>query len=429
MQSNDAPGEGPTTPQQIVIEGVTYDVARYAAKHPGGEILLKYLGRDATAAFAAFHVASVRKKLAGLKAKAPLVLPESELSSDAERDFAALHARARDEGLFASRPGFFIQQGLFVTALIAASVGLVAGFGGAAWSWVTGALLLGLAWQQAGWLAHDYLHNSVYPEREKGALAGLLIGSFYIGFSADWWKVKHNVHHALPNVLGDDTDIDTLPFLAFSEHELEKANALTRWLVRLQPLTIVPVLSMARINWCVQSLLWALRAPNVPNRGREIAAIVAHHLAVIGVMALLPDWGARLGFYLIAQLSAGLMIGSVFLVGHNARPMLRRDEAPGFYTLQCATTQNISPMPGMRWFFGGLDRQTEHHLFPMMPRHQHDRVVEGVKALCARHQVTYVDRGFVAGLVDVWRVLWRVSLAAWRRKDIAPPATPAAVAG
>ena len=39
------------------------------------------------------------------------------------------------------------------------------------------------------------------------------------GFSVDWWKSKHNTHHAAPNELADDgarvvdPDIDTLPLL------------------------------------------------------------------------------------------------------------------------------------------------------------------------------------------------------------------------
>lgn len=41
------------------------------------------------------------------------------------------------------------------------------------------------------------------------------------GFSVDWWKSKHNVHHAAPNELDEnhhavDPDIDTLPLLAWS---------------------------------------------------------------------------------------------------------------------------------------------------------------------------------------------------------------------
>jgi fatty acid desaturase len=50
---------------------------------------------------------------------------------------------------------------------------------------------------------------------------GYLIGNVFQGFSVSWWKAKHNQHHATPNVAGFDPDIDTMPFLAWYEDELQ----------------------------------------------------------------------------------------------------------------------------------------------------------------------------------------------------------------
>ena len=47
------------------------------------------------------------------------------------------------------------------------------------------------------------------------------------GFSVDWWKTKHNTHHAAPNELADDgarvvdPDIDTLPLLVCGRYKLD----------------------------------------------------------------------------------------------------------------------------------------------------------------------------------------------------------------
>ena len=37
------------------------------------------------------------------------------------------------------------------------------------------------------------------------------------GMSAGWWRVQHNKHHSMPQKLGYDVDLDTLPLVAFSE--------------------------------------------------------------------------------------------------------------------------------------------------------------------------------------------------------------------
>ncbi len=406
-----APSPSPDLP--IFVEGDAYDVAAWARKHhPGGEIVMRFLGLDATAVFAAFHGPRARKVLRAMRWKGEAVeAPAPSPDADVEADFTALRTKAEAEGLFVARRGFFYRHAALILAMVVASVATVALAPG--W-WPLAALVLGLAWQQAGWLTHDFLHHSVYDQRRWGDRLGLWMGGVVLGFSGDWWKRKHNTHHALPNVRGVDEDIDTLPFLAFSPHDLPGASGFARWMVRLQTVTALPVLATARINWWAQSFLWALRAPGVERRGWEIASLVAHHLWALGMLALLPTWSARVGFFLVSQLASGLMVGAVFLVGHNARPMFVRDEAPGFYALQLHTGQNVRAALGTRWFFGGLDRQIEHHLFPTMPRHNHDRVREAVVALCARHGLPYTERGFVQGLGDVAAVLGRVSRLAWR---------------
>merc|ERR1719324_1909517 len=83
------------------------------------------------------------------------------------------------------------------------------------------AVIMGLFWQQCGWLSHDFLHHQVFDKRGWGNAFGYFLGNFYQGFSTAWWKNKHNTHHAVPNVLHGDPDIDTLPFLAWGEAMVE----------------------------------------------------------------------------------------------------------------------------------------------------------------------------------------------------------------
>ena len=63
-----------------------------------------------------------------------------------------------------------------------------------------GAFFIALFWQQNGWLAHDFLHHQVFGKRVYGDIMGLIIGNLWQGFSVEWWKDKHNTHHAIPNM-------------------------------------------------------------------------------------------------------------------------------------------------------------------------------------------------------------------------------------
>jgi fatty acid desaturase len=395
----------------VHIDGVAYDVEHWARKHPGGEVMLRFLGKDATAAFLAFHQRRSHKTLKAFRVKGERPeAPVPESAHAVERAFAALRDEVEAAGAFTGRRGYFLARGAFIIGLILGSVALLAF---APTFWPLAALAVGLAWQQCGWFAHDLLHHSVFDRRAAGDRYGLLMGGVVLGFSADWWKRKHNTHHALPNVIGTDPDIDVLPLLAFDERQRASASAWIRaTFLRLQPLTVLPILAFARLNWVVQSILWTLFAPGVRHRRAELLAHLAHQAWSLGMLALLPTWGERLGFFLVAHLSSGLMTGSVFMVGHNARPMLAEaGEAPGFFALQVLTTQNVRTNVLTGWFFGGLDHQIEHHLFPSLPRHEHAGVAARVREICAQHGLEYVERGFFVGLVDVWRVLFRVARA------------------
>ncbi len=406
---------GSEAAQRIVINGESYEVARWAKKHPGGAVILRFLGREATDAFMAFHSTAARKTLKAFRVKKPGAELETALGAEAargdvERAFRQLREDAEKSGLFVPRPSFFALQGAVVLGLAVAAAVLLA-LGG---PWPLGAILLALCWQQAGWLSHDFCHRSGAANRRSGERWGLFFGNLVMGFSCDWWTEKHNTHHALTNLRGADPDIDTLPLLAFSERDLPAVGPLVRLLVRLQPLTLLPLLAFARMNWLLQSLAWVIRAPDVKRRWTELALLLGHHTWSLAILALVPGWPQRLAFYLLSQLLSGLMTGAVFVVGHSAQPITEEgaEGLAGFHALQIQGTQNITSPRLFRWFFGGLEHQIEHHLFPTMPRHNHHLVTHEVRALSARHGLDYRAEGLFAGLVSVLLVLRRVARAA-----------------
>ena len=134
---------------------------------------------------------------------------------------------------------------------------------------MTAAFMLGLFFQQCGWLAHDFLHHQVFKKRKYGDLFGIFWGNLMQGYSVQWWKNKHNGHHAVPNLHNStassqdgDPDIDTMPLLAWSLKQAQsyrelqadgKDSAFVKFMIKNQAIFYFPILLLARLSWLRES--------------------------------------------------------------------------------------------------------------------------------------------------------------------------------
>jgi acyl-lipid Delta6-acetylenase / acyl-lipid (9-3)-desaturase len=113
--------------------------------------------------------------------------------------FRRLRAQMQRQGLFKSSKSFYAWKILSLLGMYF-TVATILYHGGNTWlSCLAAACLLATCWQQAGWLAHDFLHHQVFKNRMLNNIVGYFLGDVLQGFSVDWWKNKHNKHHAVPN--------------------------------------------------------------------------------------------------------------------------------------------------------------------------------------------------------------------------------------
>jgi fatty acid desaturase len=284
----------------------------------------------------------------------------------------------------------------------------------------------------------------VFKARLLNDVGILVVGNLFQGFSCEWWKNKHNTHHAIPNLhesvpgLHDgDPDIDTLPFLAWSLKMLHKitkggpdSNMFSRFCVRNQAVLYFPILFFARIVWALQSLSFAFQMENGMFANSEIAvartaakaikgvtkyrlrydfsekALLVAHYAWVAALTL-GGCNGSLGraalFFVVSETMCGLLLAIAFGVGHNGMPTFDKDQKPEFAALQVRTTRNVDndALGFVGWFMGGLHYQIEHHLFPMVPRHNLHRIAPRLKDLCKKHNVPYHSTTLFQGSVEI----------------------------
>ena len=162
----------PATEYRLALHGEVYDITEFAARHPGGKVILEYVGRDATDVFESFHPPHVMHMLKKMRvgpvtprADADPWEAEAELSG-LTKDYRALRRALWEEGRFMPDPSFFAWQQVFVFALIAVSVLLLLVWPESVLVQVLLApVFLGLGLKQAAFLGHDTMHNGAIAKR------------------------------------------------------------------------------------------------------------------------------------------------------------------------------------------------------------------------------------------------------------------------
>jgi len=218
----------------VKIGDLEYDVTDM--KHPGGSVIyymLSNVGADATEAFREFHYRS-RKAEKMLKC-----LPQRKYDAKSHysskynnnnnnsnyqpidtsdsamlKDFATFRLGLEKDGYFTPslvHVAYRIVELMFTFAL--ATYLMAKGY--TTLSVITYGAFFGA---RCGWVQHEGGHNSLtgniwIDKRIQACLMG-----FGLGTSGDMWNVMHNKHHATPQKIRHDMDLDTTPAVAFFQH-------------------------------------------------------------------------------------------------------------------------------------------------------------------------------------------------------------------
>jgi fatty acid desaturase len=328
--------------------------------------------------------------------------------------YAELKRRVQAAGLLAPQPVYHIAKLLLVLALHAAGWWMVA----AAATWtgrLAAVLVLACATVQGGMVMHDAGHRACFRGRRANEAMGLLCGNFLIGIGIGWWVQEHNRHHADPNRDEIDPDIE-VPHLAFSAGQLARKPRWLRGVIRwTQAALFLPLLALQSIYLRVGSYAY-LVGHRTRRRGLEIALLAAHWTVYCGLAFGLL--GARNGLLLIAAHQAlwGFYGGTVFGAGHKGLPLLDPEVRLDFLTRQLWMTRNLRPGRLADVWYGGLNFQIEHHLFPAVSRGRFHQVRGVVREFCRERGLPYRETGVLRCYVEILGHLARV--------EVSPPGSP-----
>jgi fatty acid desaturase len=320
--------------------------------------------------------------------------------------YAELKRIVKKNGLLDRQPAYYAGKTALTLGLLAVSLVLLL-VSDSLWFQMLNAVYLAFAFGQISLLAHDFGH------RQPGVLSGrtndlitLLLGNGLLGMSREWWVDKHNRHHGHPNQMDTDPDID-IPLLSFEEEQAFEKRGLSRLVTKYQAVLIFPLAFLQAISMFRSSVGFVVSGE--ANRPvAEALAIVTHFALYFGLLFSVLEPLTAVLFVVVHRGLWGVYLVSVFAPNHKAMPILESDTEVGFLHQQILTSRNVFANPVTDFWYGGLNYQIEHHLFPRMPRNKLKDAQPIIKDFCRDHDISFHETGVLQSYREILSHLHKV---------------------
>lgn len=98
-----------------------------------------------------------------------------------------LRDQLKKEGYFHSSKLYYAYKVMSTLALCAVGLSLLYAYGHTSTlAVIASAIIVGIFWQQCGWLAHDFGHHQCFEDRSWNDVLVVFLGNFCQGFSLSW---------------------------------------------------------------------------------------------------------------------------------------------------------------------------------------------------------------------------------------------------
>jgi fatty acid desaturase len=323
--------------------------------------------------------------------------------------FTELAQAIRRKGLQSRRPGFYLMIfAVLVLALAGSATGMI--LLEDSWLQLLLAGALGVIFTQFAFLGHEASHRQIFQSGQANDRAGQVLAAL-VGLSHGWWMNKHSRHHANPNKIGKDPDIES-DTVAFLDESAATRSGVRAWFTRRQGYLFFPLLLLEGLNLHVKAITSLSSRSPVKGRWIEVGMLTARFIIFFGLVFWLLPFGMAWAFIGVQLAVFGLYMGATFAPNHKGMPIVPADIKLDFLSKQVRTSRNITGGWWATILMGGLNYQIEHHLFPSMPR-PHLRAARAlVREHCRSNDIPYVETSLLSSYRTVISYLNRVGLAA-----------------
>jgi fatty acid desaturase len=179
---------------------------------------------------------------------------------------------------------------------------------------------------QFAFLGHEASHRQVLTSRPANDRIGRMLATALVGISYSWWMSKHTRHHANPNKIGKDPDIE-IDTVSFLEEDAASRRGVMAWITRRQGYLFFPLLLLEGVNLHLTSIRGLFARRRVEGRWLELSVLSARFGCYLAVLFWLLPLGMAFAFLGVQLAVFGLYMGASFApkpCRHADRPARRK---------------------------------------------------------------------------------------------------------
>ena len=309
---------------------------------------------------------------------------------------------------------------VWIPILLLSYVGLLALPFGLVWLALVPLASVGLL--TMGYLGHDAGHCALSRRRWVNDLWGHFGMTFMCGFSFGFWRTRHNRHHAHCQEIDGDPDMHFGVVFSVYPDSASWKTPVGRFFLRIQRWAFWPLSGLYWATLRYDGIRDLFQQPKLTRVDRFVMPL--HWIVLLVVPGLVFGWGAAVAAYLAVSCVSSLMTASVFIPNHIGMRRLTQADKPSYLEQQVTTSRNISNPAVLDFYYGGLNSQIEHHLFPRVSHDRYRAMRPVVRAFCQARGIAYQEASLYGALAAVGRHLGAMT-AAYRTRRRPRPADAA----
>lgn len=312
--------------------------------------------------------------------------------------FDELKAEVRKAGLLARVPirgsiemiAILISMGLIFTIVYYWEMLAPSGWGAVALG-----LFMTVVFTRAVFVSHDILHTQYFKNKSLSMKLSYPFSAFILSNSSSWWDFKHNVnHHTWCNVIEKDEDIMALDG-AFTPNNKGKNSFYKKY----KHIIFWGAMFFMYPAFIIQSYNFALKRKKY---GEFILMLMHWPIVWETIFYFLPVSDAIIVLLTLNfTLSPWLAFG--FITNHLGCEVFDLEDAKkmSWMELQMRTSRSLIGGKFVHWFYGGLNTQIEHHLFPKAPRFNLLKVQQMTRDFAKKHNLRYFESTPIQAYVQI----------------------------